>query len=95
MKEVTQLYTTPACADIARTLRSIADDVENGEYGYLETAALIIARSSRTNATDGHFHTRTEHTSFCFGPRHDDLSFLGAVALALQDPAGNLRGKNE
>lgn len=93
MKEVKDLYTTPACHDLAAALRQIAAEIEEGSYGPLHTGALVLARAYQTNASGGVFMEKLEYTSFCFGPRNDELTFRGLLSLAQQDPAGTgLRG---
>lgn len=88
MNQVESLYETPGCADIAAALRAIADEIEEGSYGPLQTGALVLARTEKTNSRDGYFMEKLEYTSFCFGPRHDELTFRGLLVLAQQDPAG-------
>lgn len=45
----------PACLDIVKTLRVIADDIEKGEYGIDDPdfAVLVVGRESQRRVSDG------------------------------------------
>ena len=89
--KIVALRTAPACEDIAKTLRVIADEIDSGEYGLLTTAVVVIGHTEEKPPKGDYFMTRERYYTFGMGPRQDPFTIRGMLMAAAIDPIGSSR----
>jgi len=68
--------------NVSATLRRIADQIEQGEYGPIATAALCLGNTRSVPNNEGGERLSADHELFGLGPRCDIFSIRGLLLTA-------------
>jgi hypothetical protein len=79
VSNVTQIAKPFAPDEIPATLRRIADEVEQGEYGLMTTCLVVLGHTSDRPGDDGDKVHQERHELFGCGPRCDMFTVRGLL----------------
>ena len=79
MSNLTVMRPPRPADDIVSALRAIADDLENGQYGLMTTAVVVLGHTEEDYRTGEVGETIQVHG---LGPRHDPFTVRGLLAAA-------------
>lgn len=65
--------------DIPATLRTIADEIERGDYGVKTTCLVVLGHTTSRPAEDGGMLQRDDYELFGCGPRCDVFTQRGLL----------------
>ena len=66
----------PSYKDPVKMLRNIADKIESGEYGDVETLVVALATDQGYETFGGGRNSGVEHCAYLFATAHQRLVFL-------------------